>query len=341
MIELRSSVLTVGITGHGARIARLAAPDRDGRAAQVVLGLDEYAYYSDRDYLGATVGRFANRIGDGRFVLDGVEYSVPCNEGTVALHGGKRALDHAEFTAEAPHAVDDGVALTLRHVSPDGDNGFPGRLDVRVTYTVSGPDLRVELLATTDAPTVVNLTNHAYFTLAGAPEPVGDLEATVFADRFLPVDDRLLPTGALAPVDGTPFDLREPTGLGARLEVSDPQLDVAGGFDHTWVLDGSGPHLADGVDEPLPAAAHVRHPASGRTLTVFTDQPGAQFYTGNFLDGTLALHDGGTARRREAFCVEPQHFPDSPNRPEFPTTVLRPGATYRARSVYRFGTSPA
>ncbi|WP_214403711.1 aldose epimerase family protein [Pseudonocardia lacus] len=340
MIELRSSVLTAGITGHGARIARLSAPDRHGRAEQVVLGLDEYAYYSDRDYLGATVGRYANRIADGRFVLDGVEYCVPCNEGTVALHGGKRALDHAEFTAEEPRAVDDGQALTLRHVSPDGDNGFPGRLDVRVTYTVRGPDLGVELLATTDAPTVVNLTNHAYFTLAGVPEHVDDLEVALFADRFLPVDERLLPTGELAPVAGTPFDLREPTGLGGRLAAGDPQLDVAGGFDHTWVLDGSGPRLPDGAGEPLVAAAHVRHPASGRTLTVFTDQPGAQFYTGNFLDGTLALHGGGTARRREAFCVEPQHFPDSPNRPEFPSTRLRPGQTYRWRSVYRFGVSP-
>jgi aldose 1-epimerase len=338
MIELRSPVLALGVVAHGARVARLAAPDRDGRAAQVVLGLDEPAYADDRDYLGATVGRYANRIADGRFVLDGVEHQVPCNEGTVALHGGVQALDHAEFTAEPTRPVDGGEAVTLRHTSPAGDNGFPGTVEIAVTYTVTGADLHVELTATTDAPTVLNLTNHAYFTLGGAPQDVAALEVAVFADRYLPVDARLLPTGELAPVAGTPFDLREPTPLGPRLAAADPQLEVAGGFDHTFVLDGSGPALT-GPGAALPAAAHVHHPASGRTLTLFTDQPGVQFYSGNSLDGTLALHGGGTARRREAFCLEPQHFPDSPNRPEFPSTVLRPGGTYRARSVYRFGVS--
>jgi aldose 1-epimerase len=346
MIELHSSRLRVGLTGHGARIARLATPDRTGRMAEVVLGLDEDAYPADTDYLGATVGRFANRIADGRFVLDGTEYSVPRNEGGadgdgeggVSLHGGERALDHAEFTADATRPVDDGQAVTLRHTSPAGDNGFPGTLEVAVTYTASGRDLRIEFEATTDAPTVVNLTNHAYFTLGGAPEDVGDLEVAVLADRFLPVDARLLPTGELAPVEGTPFDLREPTRVGPRLAADHPQLAVAGGFDHTWVLGGTGGAGGHG-DADLPAAAHVRHRGSGRTLTLFTDQPGLQFYTGNFLDGSLRLHGGGTARRREAFCLEPQHFPDSPNRPEFPSTVLRPGDTYRAAALYRFDVS--
>lgn len=351
VIQLRSSVLHVAIACHGARIARLAAPDRDGTMAEVVLGLDEDAYPADQDYLGATVGRYANRIADGRFVLDGTEHRVPCNEGTVALHGGAGGLDHATFKPGPVVPTDDGASLALRHVSPAGHNGFPGTLDVTVTYTVSGGELRIGFVATTDAPTVVNLTNHAYFTLGGTPEDVGELEVAIFADRYLPIDTRLLPTGDLAPVAGTVFDLREMTPLRERLDADDPQAGIVGGFDHTWVLDGSGPAGADPVPtadhaptadgRPLATAARVRHPRSGRIMRVFTDQPGVQFYTGNLLDGTLALHTGGTAHRGEAFCLEPQHFPDSPNRPHFPSTVLRPGETYHAHSVYRFEVSAA
>lgn len=318
MITLASPLLTAGITPHGARLARLSAPDRDGRPAQVVLGLPEPSYADDTAYLGATAGRVANRIAGGRFTLDGHEHVIPCNERNAALHGGPHGFDHADWEAGPVLDVDGGQAVTLRHVSPDGDNGFPGTLSVAVTYTVSGADVRIDMTAETDAPTVVNLTHHSYFTLAGAPADVSALTVAVHADRYLPVDEDLIPTGELAPVAGTSFDLREPVVLGDRA------------FDHTWVL-------AEHAQDDLREAAHVVEPASGRTLTVLTDQPGVQFYTGTMLDGTLALDGGGTARRGEAFCLEPQHFPDSPNRPEFPSVVLRPGETRRTRILLRFG----
>lgn len=332
MITLRSAELTVGITPHGARLARLSAPDRDGTPGEVVLGLAEEDYPADRAYLGATVGRFANRIAGGRFVLDGRAYEVPANEGTSALHGGPVGLDHAEFAAGEVREVPGGQAVTLHHTSPDGESGFPGTLAVTVTYTVRGPDLHITIAATTDRPTVVNLTNHAYFHLGGGG-PVGGHEVRLHADRYLPVDDSLIPTGELAPVEATPFDLRVPTAVDAGLAAGHPQLDVAGGYDHTFVVDDSGPRAGE-----LRAAAHVREPVSGRTLTVFTDQPGVQFYSGNMLDGSVVLHDGRRAGAREAFCLEPQHFPDSPNRPEFPSTVLRPGEERRTRILLRLGT---
>ncbi len=334
MITLRTGELTVGVVPHGARIARVTAPDRDGHAGEVVLGLAEEDYPADRAYLGATVGRFANRIAGGRFVLDGREHRIPLNEPGAALHGGP-GFDHADFVPGPVRRVPGGRSVALRHRSPDGDGGFPGTLDVTVVYTVRGAELQVVLQATTDAPTVVNLTNHAYFRLGG---PVVDHLVQLFADRYLPVDGHLIPTGELASVAGTPFDLRSPTRVGDGLAAGHPQLTVAGGYDHTFVLDGSGPRRAG-----LSAAAHVVDPAGGRTLTVFTDQPGVQFYSGNMLDGSAVLHDGRRAGYREAFCLEPQHFPDSPNHPAFPTTVLRPGETRRTTIVFRFGTtgSPA
>jgi aldose 1-epimerase len=332
VIDLSGPVLQVGVVALGARLVLLRAPDRAGVLDDVVLGPPDPA--ADTAYLGATVGRYANRIAGGTFVLDGRQITVPCNEDAVALHGGPDGFDRRMFRADPVVEGPDGSrAVTLHRTSPDGENGFPGTLDVAVTYTVRGAELAIEHTATTDAPTVVNLTNHAYWNLAGGGSVEGHV-VTIPAARYLPVDPRLIPTGALAPVDGTPFDLRRPTRLGAHLRDGHPQLRQARGYDHTFVLDHP-----TGLDHPaeLGVAAHVEEPVSGRTLTVLTDQPGAQFYSGNMLDGTTARRDGTAVRQGDAFCVEPQQFPNAPNEPAFPSTVLRPGERYRSRIVLRLG----
>jgi aldose 1-epimerase len=322
---LRGDAVEVGVIAHGARIAAVRTPDRDGRWAEIALGLaDPAAYRADRSYLGAAVGRYANRIAGGAFELDGVGYRIPTNEPGAALHGGPVGFDHADWSMSAA----DG-AVTLRHTSPDGDNGFPGTVEVTLTYRVAGAELSIEHVAVTDAPTVVNLTNHTYWNLAGSGS-VEAHEVTLPASQFLPVDADLIPDGDPAAVAGTPFDFRTPTTIGARLRHAHPQLLAARGYDHTYLPDGSGFRLA----------AQVTDPDSGRTLELRTDQPGVQFYSGNMLDGTLVLRGGVIARQGDAFCLEPQAFPDAPNRPDFPSTVLRPGQTYRSRSVFRFGTRP-
>jgi aldose 1-epimerase len=329
MIELRSPELAVAVAPHGARLARLTSPDRDGRPGEVVVGLAEPDYKADTAYLGATVGRYANRIADGTFVLDGRRFDLPRNELLATLHGGPGGFDHAEFAPGPVTATPDGQAVTLRHTSPDGDGGFPGTLDVAVTYAVRGPELAITITATTDAPTVVNLTNHAYFDLGGRGT-IADHEITVLADRYLPVDAALIPDGPPAPVAGTPFDLTAPTRIGDRLD--DPGLGATDGYDHCFVLH----EWAGSRPAGLSTAAHVRDPGSGRTLTVLTDQPGLQFYTGNLLDTTT--HDGRRVGRHGAFCLEPQQFPDAPNRPDFPATVLRPGEEHTTRILLRLGT---
>jgi aldose 1-epimerase len=328
VIDLSGPDLEVGVVELGARLAVVRAPDRDGVVADVALGLDDYG--PDTAYLGATVGRYANRIAGGVFVLDGREYTVPVNEPGVALHGGPDGFDRRVF--EPDPVVAGSRSVTLRYTSPDGENGFPGRLEVAVTYTVRGAELAIEHTARTDAPTVVNLTNHAYWNLAGGG-PVEDHVVRVPAGHYLPVDERMIPTGELAPVDGTPFDLRTPVRLGDRLRGDHPQLVRARGYDHTFVL---GHAFDDGAGD-LVEAAHVEDARSGRTLTVLTDRPGVQFYSGNFLDGSTVLRGGRTARQGDAFCLEPQAFPNAPNEPAFPSTVLRPGETYRSRIVLRFG----
>ncbi|WP_433555146.1 aldose epimerase family protein [Pseudonocardia xinjiangensis] len=326
---LRSDTLEVGVIAHGARIVAVRAPDRHGQWGDIALGLaDEHAYRRDRDYLGACVGRFANRIAGGRFTLDGTEYRIPLNEPATALHGGTGGFESVPWERAEPR---DG-SVTLRRTSPDGENGFPGTLQVAVTYTVEGPRLRIEHEARTDAPTVVNLTNHAYWNLAGAGS-VEDHEVTLAASQFLPVDEHLIPSGPPTPVADTPFDLRSSQRIGARLREGHPQLRATRGYDHTYVIDG------DPDAEGLRHAVRVVEPRSGRTLELRTDQPGVQFYTGNMLDGSLVLRDGSAARQGDAFCLEPQAFPDSPNRPDFPSTVLRPGEVYRSRSALRFGTT--
>ncbi|MEJ3653098.1 aldose epimerase family protein [Actinomycetes bacterium KLBMP 9759] len=323
MIELRSKELVAAVVTHGARLARLVAPDRDGRPGEVVVGLAEPDYEHDTAYLGATVGRYANRIAGGAFVLDGRRYPLPRNEPGATLHGGPAGLDHADFTADPVSAVPGGQAVTLRRTSPDGEGGFPGALAVAVTYALRAPELAITITATTDAPTVVNLTNHAYFDLGGRGG-IADHEIALSADAYLPVDADLIPVGGPAPVAGTPFDLGVPTRIGDRL--SDPALGPTGGYDHCFVVRGEG----------LRTAARVRDPDSGRTLTVLTDQPGLQFYTGGRLDCTT--HDGRRVGRHGALCLEPQQFPDAPNRPDFPATVLRPGEERTTRIVLRLGT---
>jgi aldose 1-epimerase len=325
-IDLGGPALRVEVVPFGARIARVCAPDRDGVVADVALGLDDPR--ADTAYLGATVGRYANRIAGGTFVLDGTRHTVPCNENGVALHGGFPGFDRQEFRADPLVDGPLGRSVTLRRTSPAGENGFPGTLEVAVTYTVRGAELAIEHTATTDAPTVVSLTNHAYWNLTGRGGSVEDHVVRIPARHYLPVDGRLVPIGELAPVDGTPFDLRTPTRLGTHLRDGHPQLVAARGYDHTFVLDHRG---------SLAEAASVEEPVSGRTLSVLTDQPGVQFYSGNMLDGTIVLRDGTTARQGDAFCLEPQAFPNAPNEPAFPSTVLRPGERYRSRIVLRFG----
>ncbi|GAA3229409.1 aldose epimerase family protein [Actinocorallia longicatena] len=311
--------LRVRILTYGCAIQTLEVPGRDGRPANVVLGCATLDGYLDGGlYLGAVAGRFANRIAGGRFTLDGAEYRLPCNNGPASLHGGVQGFDKKVWTA-----VDSSPAhLTLAHTSPDGDEGYPGTLSARVTYTLTGDALRIDHHATTDAPTVVNLTNHSYFNLAG--EGSGDVLGhllSIDAAHYLPTDAHQLPTGALAPVAGTPFDFTTPRPVGARIGEPHPDLLVARGYDHCYVLTGG---------------ATLTDPGSGRVMEVTTTEPGVQLYTGNFLDGTVRGTSGRPYGRAAGLCLETQHFPDSPNRPSFPDTTLRPGETYSSTTVFRF-----
>jgi aldose 1-epimerase len=322
--------LQVSITNYGGIVTSLTAPDRDGLYADVVLGFDDLdGYLSGHPYFGAVVGRYGNRIAGGRFTLDGKSYTLAQNSNDNHLHGGEVGFDKALWAAE-PTTSSGGPRLRLHHVSPDGDEGYPGRLSVTVDYTLTHDNgLRIDYLATTDQPTHVNLTNHSYFNLAGPGD--GDVlghEAQIHADYFTPVDEDMIPTGEIRRVEGTPMDFRRPVTIGSRIEDEDEQLRIGNGYDHNFVLndDIAGISLAAGVSEPI----------SGRVMEVHTTKPGVQLYTANFLDGSLTGKDGTTYERRCALCLETQHFPDSPNRPQFPTTVLRPGADYQSTTIYRF-----
>lgn len=322
--------MEAAIMNYGGVVQALRIPGKSGPSVDVVNGFDDLAgYLQVEPYFGALIGRYGNRIGNARFKLDGVEYKLPANDGKNTLHGGLRGFDKRVWTAKDATAAD-GPALLLTYVSKDGEEGFPGDLTCTVTYTLtSNNELRIEYHATTDKPTVLNLTNHSYFNLAGQGE--GDIlghEVTIEADRFTPVDSTLIPTGELKSVAGTPFDFRQPHAVGERINAEDEQIKFGKGYDHNWVL-----NHATGSLSP---AARVRDPKSGRVMEVLTDHPGLQFYTGNFLDGTLHGKGGKVYGRRSALCMETQHFPDSPNKPEFPSTVLRPGQDYRTTTVYRF-----
>ena len=318
------------IATYGGVVVSLKAPDRKGKPADVVLGFDDVDGYvanfngpSDA-FFGALIGRYANRIAHGSFTLDGQKYSLPLNNGENTLHGGPHGFNNQVWKAKP---IADGVELT--YLSKDGEAGFPGSLTATVRYSLVKGNLRIEYSATTDKNTVVNLTNHSYFNLAGE----GDIlkqELTLHASRFTPVDAGLIPTGELKSVESTPFDFRKGTAVGARINANDEQLRLGRGYDHNWVLDSGGGKLTE--------AAEVYDPGSGRVLKVLTDQPGIQFYSGNFLDGSVKGKGGKPYELRSALCLETQHFPDSPNHPAFPTTELKPGDRYHTVTIYRFST---
>jgi aldose 1-epimerase len=317
----------------GAIIVSLTVPDRNGRTADVVLGYDTLADYLSKNtpYLGGVVGRYANRIARGRFGLDGTEYKLATNNGPNHLHGGVKGFDKVAWSGE-PITGADGPGVAFTYTSRDGEEGYPGTLKVRVTYTLNdGNELTVDYHATSDKPTHVNLSQHSYFNLSGGERNILDHTLMINAERFTPVDETLIPTGELAPVAGTPLDFRKPTAIGARIDDKHVQLLRGRGYDHNFVLTqleaGSG----------LSPAARLVDPVSGRTLDVATTEPGMQFYSGNFLDGTIKGKKGRVYAQRWGLCLETQHFPDSPNRPTFPSTILRPGVEYRSRTVFTLG----
>ncbi|GAA2652257.1 galactose mutarotase [Streptomyces aculeolatus] len=323
----------IRVLSYGGIVQSLELPDRRGGYANVSLGFENLdAYVALSPYFGALIGRYGNRVDSGRFTLDGRTYQLPLNDGDHSLHGGDKGFDKRVWDVE-PFTSAAGVGLTLRYVSGDGEMGYPGALATRVDYTLTADgDWRIDYAATTSAPTVVNLTSHVYFNLAG--EGSGDVhghEMKIAASRYTPVDQGLIPTGELAPVAGTPFDFRRPKEVGADLRDGHEQLLYAKGIDHNFVLD-------KGITRAPERAASVREPLSGRTMTIRTTEPGLQFYSGNFLDGSFAGTSGRVYRQGDAFCLETQHFPDSPNQPSFPSTVLRPGDTYRSTTVHSFGT---
>lgn len=324
--------LTLGVLTYGAIVHELWTPDRDGELANVALGLPCLADYveGNRPYFGAIVGRYANRIGRAAFTLDGVTYRLHANDGPNCLHGGHDGFDRRIWRALPSRAAPGCTQLVLRYTSADGEEGFPGALAVEVTYAVSRDDaLRIDYRATTSRPTVLNLTSHVYWNLSGEGSgSVDEHRLQVAASRYLPVDSEMIPTGEVAPVTGTPLDLTRPTPIGDRIRESSDQLVAARGFDHHFVLDRVG------VAQDVPAAV-LHDPVSGRRLEVTTTEPGIQVYSGNYLQGSLAGTSGRLYRQGDGLALETQHCPDSPNRPEFPSTVLRPGAVFRSTTVFR------
>ncbi len=333
LITLRSpSGIELDVMTYGGTVTRLLAPDRHGETADIVLGHEWLeSYLAGTPYFGAIVGRYGNRIAGGRFSLDDSEYELAVNNGPNHLHGGLVGFDKVVWQAE-PYETESESGVVLTYVSADGEEGYPGELSVSVTYalTASG-ELRIDYEAVTTRPTVVNLTHHGYWNLAGhGAGEIVDHELQIHANRFTVVDETLIPTGELRPVEGTPFDFRQSEVIGARIDAEDVQLAFAGGYDHNFVIDG----WTEGGG-PRPAAV-LHDPASGRTMEVLTTEPGMQFYSGNFLDGSDFGKGGVAYGRRTGLCLETQHFPDSPNQRAFPSTVLRPGETYRSTTVYRF-----
>jgi aldose 1-epimerase len=321
----------VRVMNYGGIILSIRVPDRKGQLADIVLGHETMdGYIPNPPYLGAIVGRYANRIGNGSFTLDGKTYTLPKNDGPNTLHGGlDKAFNKVVWEGE-PLKGKTGVAFS--YLSKDGEEGFPGNLKVRVTYTLTDANaLVIDYEATTDKATPINVSQHSYFNLAG--EGNGDIldhEVMLNADRFTPVDKNLIPTGELRPVKGTPLDFTTPTRVGTRIDDNDDQLSLAHGYDHNFVIN------RESQDKGLVLAASVYEPTTGRVLEVSTTQPAVQFYTGNFLDGSVTGKQGHVYKRRYGFCLETQHYPDSPNHPDFPTTILKPGETFRSKTVFKF-----
>ncbi len=323
--------LLARVMTFGATLQSLHVPDRHGNVADVILGHDDLdGYVEHRGFFGATIGRYANRIAGGEFALDGTAYRVEPNDGANALHGGANGFDRHLWLIEALGDEADPF-VTLARRSPDGEGGFPGALDTRVTYRLAGSQLEIAFEAVTDRATVVNLTNHAYFNLAGSLEPESVLRhgIRIAADSYLPIDGGSIPEGDPAPVENTPFDLRELRPIGERIREAHTQILRARGYDHNFCLAG-------GRTEEPRFAARVEEPTSGRAMELWTDQPGLQFYSGNFLDGTVAGKAGRSYRMGDAFCLEPQLYPDTPNRPDFPSARLDAGDRYQHRSLYKF-----
>lgn len=324
--------MEVSITNYGGIVTSLLAPDADGTFADVVLGYPDFeGYLNNNPFFGCLVGRFGNRIANGRFTLDGVEYQLAVNNGPNHLHGGLKGFDKVLWDA-TPVRRRDALGLRLFYLSPDGEEGYPGNLRTTVHYWLTNDnELEIVYEAETDKPTPVNLTHHSYFNLDGQGEgDILDHVMMINASHYTPVDETLIPTGEIAPVAGTPFDFTTPARIGERIDADHEQIKYGGGYDHNYVLDSQ--------DGSLALAARVVGPRSGRVMEVYTTEPGMQLYTGNFLDGSITGKEGKSYHKRYGFCLETQHFPDSPNQPAFPSSILRPGETYYQKTVYRFTT---
>lgn len=326
IFTVKNDAITLRLTTFGARVVSLDTRDKNGKMGGVVLGYDSVDNYvkDTKTYFGSVPGRYANRIAKGTFTLEGKTYHVPINNPPNSLHGGTEGFERHNWRAKE---IPNGVEFTL--VSGDGDQGYPGALTAHVRYTLENNTVSIQYSATTNAPTVVNLTNHAYFNLGGDGSPsILNEHLTIFADRYTPIDATSIPLGPIEPVAGTPFDFRTPHGIGSRIEEKNVQLQNGAGYDHNFVLNQSAGALHE--------AARVHDMDTGRVLVVKTTEPGVQFYTGNFLDGTLPSRTGGTYARRSGLCLETQHYPDSPNEPSYPSTELKPGDTYRSETTWTF-----
>ena len=317
------------IMTYGGTVLSLKMPDRKGHYDDVVLGFDNLDdYLKGVPYFGALIGRYGNRIGNAKFSLDGQTYNLVANDGPNTLHGGTKGFDKVVWTAK-PHMADGGAMLELDYVSPDGEQGFPGTLTVTAVYTLTEEnELRLDFMAATDKDTVVNLTHHSYWNLAGKGDILNHV-VSIYGDYYTPVDAGLIPTGKLEPVSGTPFDFRAPTVIGTRVNQDDPQLKLAHGIDHNWVIEKA-------QKNELTRLARVSEPTTGRVMEVWSTEPAVQFYTGNFLNGTLKGKGGWVYQKNAAICLEPQHYPDSPNQPQFPGTELKPGELFQSTIIYKF-----
>lgn len=324
--EMEARIMT-----YGGTVVSLKVPDRQGKLGDVVLGYDSLdGYLKNSPYFGAIVGRYGNRIGNGQFSLDGKQYALPKNDGANTLHGGTQGFDKVVWTTKEVKGKE-GSSLALTYLSKDGEQGFPGNLSVTIVYTITEKnEFKIDYSATTDKTTVINLTHHSYFNLAGQGTILKH-ELMINAGKFTPVDAGLIPTGELKVVTGTPMDFTRSTAIGARIDQTYDQLSLGKGYDHNWVLDSRGGKPA--------LAARVYEPSTGRIMEVYTTEPGLQFYSGNFLDGSITGKAGQVYQRRSGFCLETQHFPDSPNKPAFPSTVLKPGQQYKTTTIYRFSSS--
>ncbi len=326
-----SNGVSVDVINYGGIITRIETPDSNGNMGNIVLGLDNLEDYTNATtYFGAIIGRFGNRIANGKFSLNGTDYQLATNDGDNHLHGGVQGFDKKVWTM-VPFSTENSAGVTLSLVSPDGDQGYPGELTTQVTYTLTNKNtLDMQFVAKTNKPTIINMTQHSYFNLAGKGD-ILDHQMQINSNAITPVDGGLIPTGELMQVAGTPFDFRNPKAIGKDINIDDEQLKLGKGYDHNFVLKNKPNH-------DLIEAANVYEPSSGRTLTVYTEEPAVQFYSGNFLDGSSKQASGLVHKLRSGFCLEPQHFPDAPNQPTFPSTTLLPGEIYSTRIVYEFGT---